>query len=223
MQLSILKPHKEKSAEFLQSLGSQKLTYGEHGSTLEWPTQLFQQLPNSLVENGYLFQFRRSALGRGRKSFEQTQFELRRGACFDLQWVNYVGPPTLEVNAEFAILAKTFGVWSLNGCRVLHCGEIEHDDEIVFSLVLGTLESHAAIGEERLGVVWNRSTDAVDFLIGSFSKPANSIIYLAAPIMRHMQNRFAIDSAEKIRKATQRHEHSETTQLVGAQLSSMDC
>ncbi|MFK7768005.1 MAG: DUF1990 family protein, partial [Mariniblastus sp.] len=68
----------------------------------------------------------------------------------------------------------------------------------LFSLGLGTLPCHAASGEERFSVSWNRETDEVDFMIGSFSRPQTWLTKMFVWYLRREQNRFATDSANRI-------------------------
>ena len=216
MKISIGTPSQKTTDRFLNSLTDQPLTYPEQRATLAWEDKAFQELPNSVVENGYLYQFRRATLGSGASAYRVAKESISRGQCFDLSWVNVYGPELLSEESDFCIAATVAGVWSLHGCRVLYSDESTEGHLTQYSLVLGTLSSHAAVGEERIGVVWNRANDQVDFLIGSFSKPSNWLVTLAAPVFRHLQNRFAVASALRIKSEVDRHQTVGVSETVFA-------
>ena len=56
-------------------------------------------------------------------------------------------------------------------------------------------------GEERFAVEWNSSDDAVWYEVLAFSRPAHILAALSYPLVRHLQKRFAQESAESIRKS----------------------
>lgn len=204
MKLSLARPDDPQVRSFIDQSSKQQLTYDNQLSTLDWPDSQFHELPNSCVKQGYLLQYRRRQMGSGEETYRAATQALRNGVCFDLPWVDCVAAQPFEVNDVFCLLAKRFSIWGMNACRVLHSDESVEthpktgESLLKYSVVIGTLENHVAIGEERIGIIWNRGTDRVDFLIGSFSKPANFMVQLIAPLLRHMQDRFATDAGSRL-------------------------
>ena len=64
-----------------------------------------------------------------------------------------------------------------------------------FGLAYGTLPDHAAIGEERFMVEWDRVEDSVWFDILAFSRPNHVLTRLGYPLLRRRQKRFGRESA----------------------------
>jgi len=99
-----------------------------------------------------------------------------------------------------AVLARVFGVWSLNACRIVDVIN-EVGPTTRFGFAYGTLPGHAESGEERFQIEWNREDDSVWYDIRAFSRPNHWLTRLGYPIVRRIQQRFARDSAAAMQAA----------------------
>ena len=170
-------------------------------STRPWSGDLFDAKPNSVVKDGYLIQRRRANIGTGESAFLSGSAALRKGTCFDLPWVHYHAKFDLSEGAHFCLVAHAFGLHAASVCRVVYSDVQDSFRERIYSIGVGTLPAHAAIGEEKLAVHWNKQTEEVDFLIGSYSKPATWISRMLVGYLRNQQDRFARDSVERMMRA----------------------
>lgn len=200
MQIFWRKPNSEKLLERARSMQDLAVTQRNVGSTRNWSLEMFRELPDTKVVEGDLWQFRRTPLGVGQSVYEAACAGVRLGQPFRLGWVRCLQPGPLEPGDGFCLLARAFGFYCASYCRVIYLEEQSDHQREVFSLGIGTLPVHAAIGEERMSVVWDRDTDQVDFLLGSFSKPADWFVWTLAWYLRNQQNRFAVDSAAALKQ-----------------------
>lgn len=99
-----------------------------------------------------------------------------------------------------AVLAKHFGFWSLNACRIIYTIE-EENDSPRYGFAFGTLPGHVEEGEERFTVEWNRNEDAVWYELLSFARPKPLLAKLGYPLVRLVQKRFAVSSCDAMRQA----------------------
>src|SRR5262249_58341872 len=99
-----------------------------------------------------------------------------------------------------AVIARLFGLWWLNACRIVY---VVNEEERVkrFGFAYGTLPQHAESGEERFTVEWHEADDAVWYDIVAFSRPQQLLTRLAYPLVRRLQKRFARDSAAAMQRA----------------------
>ena len=92
-----------------------------------------------------------------------------------------------------AVLAHTFGLWSLNACRIVYV--LEEDAPIRrYGFGYGTLPEHAERGEERFSVEWHAGDDSVWYDILAISRPKQWLARAGYPLTRRLQRRFARDS-----------------------------
>jgi uncharacterized protein (UPF0548 family) len=91
-----------------------------------------------------------------------------------------------------AVLVSHLGFWSLNACRIAYVIE-EHGGKEKYGFAYGTLPGHAAIGEERFTVEFDKNDGTVWYDILAFSRP-KALARLAYPFTRSLQWRFAKDS-----------------------------
>jgi len=200
MQIFIRRPSDDKLKSLLNKYQDDPLTYNESGVSKSWTLDMFENLPTSKVVGEDLWKFSRERLGSGLSDFQLVKKAMRDGKCFDLTWVNCFAERPFEVGDTYCLYARAFRLWSLNFCRVVYLEDEENERESIFSIGIGTLPKHAAVGEERLSVVWDRVTDEVDFLIGSFSRPATFVSKIFASYLRNRQDIFAIDSVVRLRR-----------------------
>ncbi len=99
-----------------------------------------------------------------------------------------------------AVLARSFGLWWLNACRIVAVFGGEGAASR-FGFAYGTLPDHVGTGEERFLVEWDRGNDSVWYDILAFSRPRQLLARLGYPVMRRKQRRFGRDSAAAMRRA----------------------
>ncbi len=206
MHIFIRKPDRHKLCRLIEKYQTAEVTQEDVGLSKSWTSELFTYRPELKLLKNDLVQFRRTQLGTGESDYASAVAALRAGICFDLAWVNCVKLNEFQHNDTFCLLAKAFGLWTANFCRIMYVDEEANQAEKTFSIGIGTLPRHAAIGEERLAINWNLRTDEVDFLIGSYSRPGSYLAKVFDGYLRSQQNRFAEDSVERL-KASVRESH----------------
>jgi uncharacterized protein (UPF0548 family) len=176
--------------DFLAAQSQLDFTYAEVGSTATVPP------------TGYAVDHTRVRLGEGETIFERAKAALGRWDHFRLGWVEAWSPATaIEPGRVVAVLARKFGVWSLNACRIVYVvdqpGPIER-----FGFAYGTLPDHVEMGEERFVVEWDEATSGeVWYDILAFSRPHHPLVRLANPYIRRVQKRFGRESAAAMARA----------------------
>ena len=107
----------------------------------------------------------------------------------------------IKVGQVVAVVARLFGTWWLNACRILYV--VDEADK--FGFAYGTLPDHAEDGRgERLQVEWDRHDDSIWYDIVAFSRPRHFLARLGYPYTRLVQRRFARDSAAMMLRAVGR-------------------
>lgn len=128
---------------------------------------------------------------------------LRAWKMFDAGWVGLVpaGAP-IEVGVTVAVLARHYGFWSLNPCRLVYTIEEDEDDDFVkCGFAYGTLTGHAQSGEERFTILWHRDDGSVFYDLYAFSRPNHVLARFGSPLARGLQRRFARDSLRAMVRA----------------------
>jgi uncharacterized protein (UPF0548 family) len=156
------------------------LTYAAVGATAAMPPP------------GYVVDHTRITLGQGEAVFRAARAALQRWQQFRLGWVE-ASPPDTPIHAGevVAVVARSFGLWWLNACRVMYV--VGEEDN--FGFAYGTLPDHAESGEERFLVEWDRATGSVWYDILAFSRPRHVLARLGYPWTRRVQKRFGRESA----------------------------
>ena len=167
---------------FLRSQRGQDFSYPEVGASRCNPPA------------GYTVDHHRVRLGRGAEDFARAAESLRRWRMFELGWLQLFWPDTpIRAGSTVAVLARTFGLWSLNACRIVYV--LEEDAPIRrYGFGYGTLAEHAEQGEERFSVEWHSGDDSVWYDILAFSRPNQWLVRAGYPLTRRLQRRFARDS-----------------------------
>ncbi len=130
-------------------------------------------------------------LGQGEVVFRRAVEALQGWKQFDLTWVWPVSTGVdVEPGNEFAFLARTFGLWSVNICRIVYVVDETDVSGARYGFGYGTVVPHAVRGEEQFWLRWDRETDVVVFSIRKFSLPSGPIFSLLAPLTRAIQRRF---------------------------------
>jgi uncharacterized protein (UPF0548 family) len=183
------KPSPATLRDFLAAQAKLDLTYTAVGATAAVPPP------------GYVVDRTRSRLGEGEKVFQGAKAALQRWEHFRLGWVEALPPETpIKVGQVVAVVARLFGLWWLNACRILYV--VDEADK--FGFAYGTLPDHAETGEERFQVEWDRHDDSIWYDIVAFSRPRHFLARLGYPYTRIVQRRFARDSAATMLRAVTR-------------------
>jgi uncharacterized protein (UPF0548 family) len=150
---------------------------------------------------GFARNHTRVRLGTGKQVFEAARQALRDWRQFRLSWVE-VWPPAapLEAGAVVAVLARLGCFWWLNSCRIVYAVD-EAGPIHRFGFAYGTLPAHAARGEERFLIEWNRNDDSVWFEILAYSQPNHFLTRVAYPWVRLTQRRFGREAVAAVRAA----------------------
>ncbi len=177
-------PPEKRINDFLRSQENESFSYEEIGASRA----------GSPLVPGYVVDHNRIRLGSGGKVFAQAVDALRDWRMFELGWVEICWPNApIEVDAAVAVLGSHYSFSSLNACRIVYT--IEEKAEVSrFGFAYGTLPGHAARGEERFTVEWNRRDDSVWYDLYAFSKPNHLLAEFGKPFVRRLQRRFARDS-----------------------------
>ena len=150
---------------------------------------------------GFVVDRTRVKLGQGETTFLAARKALAHWDQFRLNWVE-ARPETTPIRQGemVAVLAKAICLWWLNACRIIQV--IDQPGEVArFGFAYGTLPDHAATGEERFLVEWNRLDDSVWFDILAFSKPRHPLVKLGYPVVRLTQKRFGREATESLLKS----------------------
>jgi uncharacterized protein (UPF0548 family) len=184
--LNFRKPSVAAINDYLAVQGKQPFSYADVGGTRTGPPA------------GFVVDHTRFKLGSGETAYQAAKKALMKWEQFHLSWMEICFPETpIEMGRCVAILARVPGMWSLNACRIIYV----EDDANQFGYAYGTLPDHAARGEERFRVEWDRSDDAVWFDILAFSRPSQILTRLGYPYMRRQQRRFGRDASAAMQRA----------------------
>jgi len=146
---------------------------------------------------GYCLRQQSFELGRGPGVFERAKQAIREWRMFDIGWIELCWPDVpIRTGSTVAVLARHFGFWSLNVCRIVY----EIDDPRRYGFAYGTLPEHAEAGEERFTVEW-RDDDSVWYDILAFSREKHPLAKMAYPLSRMLQVRFRRDSGRVMQRA----------------------
>ena len=140
-------------------------------------------------------------IGRGNAAFEQAKLALREWRHFELGWVElFPENASIEAGTTVAVLIHHFGLWSLNGCRVVY--ELgDRPDDTSFGFAYGTLTNHAEMGEEIFQVSISQESEEVSYSIRAASKPRAALARIGYPITRMLQARFRRESIAAMQRA----------------------
>ena len=143
----------------------------------------------------------RATLGAGGAAFERARDALRRWEMFRLGWVVlHPADAPIRVGTTVGVLVHHVGLWSLNPCRIVRL--VEDTGAVVRSgFAYRTLPDHAVDGEEQFTVEWSRADDAVVYDVRAWSRPRHPPAWIALPLARRVQRRFARDSKRAMARA----------------------
>lgn len=190
--LTPIRPSPEQLAGVLRAQSEAAFSYEPVGATRD------------TLPEGWHVDEQHRVIGHGARAFGEASEALGRWAQFDLSWVWPLRTDVpLEPGAPFGFLAYTFGLWSINVCRIVYVIDDARADQSRRGFAYGTVGAHAVRGEERFLIEWDRQTDAVTFGIRKFSRPAHPLLRLAGPITRWVQRRFTRDALRRLEAEVQ--------------------
>lgn len=139
----------------------------------------------------YVADHTRVHLGTGTEVFKRGKWGLEAWRQFDLGWLKAVpDDTTIRAGAVVAVVARTFGTWSINAARIVYVV----DEPRRFGFAYGTLPGHVEQGEERF-LIEQTDDDAVWYDILAFSRPRHILTKIGYPFVRRLQKRFGRESA----------------------------
>jgi uncharacterized protein (UPF0548 family) len=140
-------------------------------------------------------------IGRGEADFTRAKAALTAWRHFDIGWLKaFPGEGSPAPGTVVAVLIRHFGLWSLNGCRVVF--DVGHRDRGTrFGFAYGTLTNHAEEGEELFEVSMDPASGDVTYRILAASRPRSALTRLGYPFVRMLQARCRLDSGEAMKRA----------------------
>jgi uncharacterized protein (UPF0548 family) len=185
-----MKPSVFRIKKVLEEALTSEYTYSEVGFT-----ECDNTIPKGYSKNHYL-----KFLGVGKDIFNIGKSAVSKGKMYQLKSLelhicNEV--VELEQGTVMAVVARHFGIWSINPIRVVYIVDRTYNDYAVFSLAVGTLGGHEEKGEERFSVRLS-SENKVYYEIFSFNTPAGILPEIAYPLERIVLHSFARNSANAI-------------------------
>lgn len=135
----------------------------------------------------------RVLLGQGAAVYLAACQALQQWRMFPPGWTE-ISPQgaALVIDQDVAVLARVFGVWWLNACRIISVID-ETGPVRRFGFTYATLPGHVEMGEE-LFLVERDADDCVWYRIRAVSRPRYWLVKLAYPLARWLQRRFRRDS-----------------------------
>lgn len=150
---------------------------------------------------GFVLDEMRVELGTGAETYARACADLRDWRQVQLGWVEACWRDLpLEPGRTVGVLAKAYGLWSLNACRIIETTDEKTDCTSRFGFVYGTLPDHVAAGEERFLVELDHQDQRVWYTIRAFSRPNHFLARVGAPFIRRLQQRFRQDSCMAMRR-----------------------
>jgi uncharacterized protein (UPF0548 family) len=149
---------------------------------------------------GYRHDLSEIELGRGADIFLAAVRALRGWQAQVGAGIEVVPPDAWVDDEETVLLLIRVGVfWATAPCRVVYIT----DEPDRFSFAYGTLPGHPEVGEVAFSVDRD-SADSVSFRVTSFSRPADPLARLGAPLARRLQKRVTRDYLTALQAASSR-------------------
>lgn len=187
--LSLQRPSPDTIRRFLSAQAEADFTYPAVGATAGQPPA------------GFVVAHTQIKLGEGEKTFQIAKSGLQRWDQFNLGWLEAWSPERqIRPGEVMAVLARTIGLYWLNACRIVYVVD-EVEPIRRYGFAYGTLPDHAAIGEERFMVEWDRADNSVWYDILSFSRARHVLVRLGYPMFRRKQIQFGRESAAAMLRA----------------------
>jgi uncharacterized protein (UPF0548 family) len=164
--MTLRKPKADRIHAFIKEQSSLTFNYPEVGATA-------RELPSGNDTANV-----RVRLGEGEEVYRAAKAAVQRWQEFQTGWTELCWPETpVEKGQVVAVLARAFGVWTLNACRIVYVV----DEATRFGFAYGTLPDHAEAGEERF-LIEQDDDGGVWYDIRVFSRPNQFLARLAAPL-----------------------------------------
>jgi uncharacterized protein (UPF0548 family) len=176
------KPSAELARRFLSAQRELSFTYSSIGCTR-----------NEESPAEFNVDHNRRKIGHGPEDFERAVLALRSWRQFDLGWLEIVSSDTpIQIDEVVAVRAHTFGLWSLNACRIVY---VVNETEPLrrFGFAYGTLPDHVECGEERF-MIEQEADGSVYYDIFAVSRPRHPLARIGSIVTRRLQREFAQDS-----------------------------
>lgn len=154
---------------------------------------------------GYTLDHNRARLGSGASDFDAACAALRAWKMFPAPWTRILPAHAPQQRGQVvAMLARGFGFWWLNACRIVYVLDETPDAAGTrrCGFAYGTLEAHVEEGEERFSVEL-RANGEVWYDLRAFSRPRYWPVRLAKPFARRLQRRFVLESQASMRQAVE--------------------
>jgi uncharacterized protein (UPF0548 family) len=140
-------------------------------------------------------------VGHGDADFARAIKALSSWKHMNLDWLHmYPAQPSIETGTIVAVLVRHFGIWSLNGCRVVYSVEETTGVYSSFGFAYGTLVDHAERGEEIFQVRLDRRTGDVVYTVRAASQPRALLAKVGGRTVRLLQERFRRESCDALRR-----------------------
>jgi uncharacterized protein (UPF0548 family) len=115
-----------------------------------------------------------------------------------LSWISvYPNHVTASAGQTLLIAAHFLGVTWFNPVRIVYV----EDAPTCIAYAGGTLQGHAARGEERFEVKWDEHTQTVSYDILAYSRTNRWYTFLGFPLLQSLQRRFRRDSTLAMQEA----------------------
>ena len=139
-------------------------------------------------------------LGTGERAFLAACEALSQWRTFPPGWTEIVpARAPISVKQDVVILARVFGLWWLNACRISTVTD-EAGASRRFGFTYVTLPGHIEQGEEEFLVEWDPE-DQVWYQIRAVSRPRYWLARVAYPLTRWAQSQFRRDSLRSMHDA----------------------
>lgn len=196
-QFYLLPPTTVTIIRFLQEQSVKPFSYPAVGAT------------KTTSPTDYVIDHNRVQLGKGEACYGAACAALQRWEMFTLGWLQLCWPTTsVTTGATVGVLARVFGVYILNACRIVYTIDETTTDCTRFGFAYGTLPGHIEQGEERFLIEWRHADDSVWYDILAFSRPRHWLVRLGYPMARFFQKRFARDSKAAMWRACNEQQNS---------------
>ncbi|MFV0444142.1 MAG: DUF1990 family protein [Planctomycetaceae bacterium] len=138
-------------------------------------------------------------VGQGAATFNAAVDALLYWEMFPPDWVQVdAGGEPARLGQTVAVIARCWGVWTVNCCRVTFLQRSDRRQTLIYS----TTDQHAVEGAEEF-CVEHRPDDSVWFTIHAVARPRDAVVWLAFSKFRQLQRRFALESPATLRRAAE--------------------
>ena len=176
--LSLRAPSDDVANRLLDLQRDADLTYADIGLTLD-PTRRQREVVRDLPT-----------------SFDGTRQAMAAWRQYDLGWTRVAEPrPEVVEGNRVAVIARTFGLWTINTCRLVRV--IEEPGR--FAYAIGTLPCHSESGEELFELT--EAGGGCRLRIASASGPNHPLVRLGWPAAEWVIRRFLREAPEALRRS----------------------